>query len=139
MEKDGKKKNMRQIRLHKYVGETSRSSNERGLEHLRAYRELKPDSHMLKHYLEHQKNEELEDMKFRMRTIRECRPAFDRQICESVEIQNNTEHHILNSKSEYNRCALPRLSAKLGEQTLEKLENENREEKEKERTNERNN
>ena len=39
---------------------------------------------------------------------------------------------MLNSKSDYNRCALPRLSAKLGEVTLASLEKEKKAEKEEE-------
>ena len=39
----------------------------------------------------------------------------------------------MNSKSEYNRCALPRLTTKLGEKSLDKLEKEKLEEKEKEK------
>ena len=51
-----------------------------------------------------------------MRLIKTHRSAFNRQISESVEIQTQKrEHMILNSKSEYNRCALPRLTAKIGE------------------------
>ena len=48
---------------------------------------------------------------------------------------NSNGHHILNSKSEYNRCALPRLTAKLGAETLEslqKLQKQRIEEKKKE-------
>ena len=88
---------------------------------------------MLKHYLEHHKNENMEKMRFGMRTVRECRTAFDRQILESVEIQNNTGHELLNSKSEYNRCALPRLTAKLGELSIDDIEKKRKEEKEKEK------
>ena len=44
-----------------------------------------------------------------------------------------TRHIILNSKSEYNRCALPRLTAKIGEESVGKLEKLKREEKEAER------
>ena len=68
-------------------------------------------------------------MRFGGRIIRQARSAFNRQIGESVEIQNNRHHFLLNSKSEYNRCALPRLAAKLGERTLDKMEKEVMEEK----------
>ena len=50
-----------------------------------------------------------------------------------MEIQKNKDHHILNSKSEYNRCALPRLTAKLGDTNLDKIEKKKREEKDKEK------
>ena len=77
---------------------------------------------MVKHYCEKHLDEELDDMKFGCKIIKQSRTAFNRQINESVEIQNNCEHYILNSKSEYNRCALPRLSAKLGEERIENLQ-----------------
>ena len=95
---------------------------------------MKSDSHMLKHFFHKHQEEELEDMKFGARIIRQSKSAFNRQISESVIIQNNTpHHHILNSKSEYNRCALPRLTAKLGGKSLDSLEKEKLEEKEQER------
>ena len=86
--------------------------------------ELKPDSHMVKHYFDQHQEEEIEDMRFGARIVKQARTAFNRQIGESVVIQNSKGHHILNSKSEYNRCALPRLTAKLGEVTLASLEKE---------------
>ena len=106
-------KRYQQIRLFKYIGESSRSIYERGLEHLRDLEELKTDSHMLKHFCEMHTGEEIKDMKFGCRILKQSQTAFNRQINESVEIQSNNFHYILNSKSEYNRCALPRLSAKL--------------------------
>ena len=85
---------------------------------------------MIKHFFDKHEDEKLEDMKFGMRIVKAARTAFNRQICESVEIQNNKKnHYILNSRSEYNRCALPRLTAKLGEETFDKIDKEKREEK----------
>ena len=37
-----------------------------------------------------------------------------------VTIQKMRSNNIMNNKAEYNRCALPRLTAKLGEKDLEK-------------------
>ena len=69
-----------------------------------------------------------------MRLVRTHKTAFNRQISESVEIRTQKkEHLILNSKSEYNRCALPRLTAKVGEESYGKLEKGKREEKEAEK------
>ena len=49
---------------------------------------------------------------------------------ESVVIQHeNKGHHMLNSKSEYNRCSLPRLTAKMGEYEVKKFKKELEEEK----------
>ena len=123
-----------ELPLYKYVGESSRSLYERGLEHLRDLEELKADSHMLKHYFAKHAEENVEDMKFGARIIKQASSAFNRQISESVSIQMNAKnHHILNSKSEYNRCALPRLTAKIGEVSIKSLEQEKRREKEEER------
>ena len=43
---------------------------------------------------------------------------------ESVEIQESRHHHLLNSRSEFNRCAVPRLMCKLGDKTFKKHEQE---------------
>ena len=110
-----KQRKIRSIRLHKYIGESSRSFYERGLEHLRDLEEYKKESHMLKHYFDQHAGEEVSSMRFGCRIIKQASSAFNRQISESVYIQENAKRHsILNSKSEYNRCALPRLSTKLG-------------------------
>ena len=105
---------------------------ERGIEHQNDRDGLKTDSPMIKHYFDQHSDEELSEMKFGARIIKQARTAFNRQIGESVAIQSNKNHHLLNSKSEYNRCALPRLSAKLGEVTLASLEKEKKAEKEEE-------
>jgi hypothetical protein len=67
-----------------------------------------------------------------MRIIKNTRSAFERQISESVMIQKSRWHNIMNSKSEYNRCAIPRLTTKLGEKDLERWRAEDRLEMEKE-------
>ena len=51
---------------------------------------------------------------------------------ESVIIQENRNHHLLNSRSEYNRCAVPRLSTKIGENEYKKWEEDNETERERE-------
>ena len=89
---------------------------------------------MLKHYFEKHAEEDLENMRFGARIIDKPRTAFNRQISESVAIQHQKQKSfLLNSKSEYNRCALPRLTANLGEIPVEKLEKRKREEKEEEK------
>ena len=128
-----KKVKLSKIKLFTYIGESSRSIYERGLEHITALEEMKPDSHMLKHYFDEHGEEEVEEMIFGVRILKQASSAFNRQIAESVEIQNNLGHNILNSKSEYNRCALPRLTAKLNQKSLDKLEKEQKEEKEQEK------
>ena len=47
--------------------------------------------------------------------------SFSRSAYESVVIQNNRNHHILNSKSEFNRCSLPRLTVKLWDREIYEL------------------
>ena len=101
------KKQIRSMKLYKYVGESARSAYERGLEHQKDMADMKKDSHMLKHFFSHHEGEELGSMEFGMRILRTHRSAFNRQISESVEIQNQkTIHYILNSKSEYNPSIL---------------------------------
>ena len=51
---------------------------------------------------------------------------------EAVLIQANRGHTILNSRSEYNRCALPRLGTKLGERETREKRQEVEEEERKE-------
>ena len=124
----------RKIKRYKYIGESSRSGYERGLEHIRDWKELKKESHMVKHYFSVHEGENPEEMEFHMRIIKTHRSAFNRQISESVEIQNQKKDHvILNSKSEYNRCALPRLTARVGEEKFSLLEKRKREDKEAEK------
>ena len=90
------KEALRKIIKYKYIGVSSRSAFERGLEHQRDLEDLKADSHMLKHYFDVHADEKLEDMKFGMKVIKEARTAFERQVAESVEIQNASDHNILN-------------------------------------------
>ena len=63
-EKDEKEKEIlkKELKLHKYIGETSRSIFERSLEHSMAWRHLNSNSHMLKHCIDkHEENEENEN------------------------------------------------------------------------------
>ena len=112
------------IRLYKYVGESSRSMFERGWEHVADYENLSTKSHMLKHVVEIHPEEELMKIQFGIKIIKTAKTSFERQIFESVEIQENRHHHLLNSRSEYNRCAVPRLTCKLGDKAFKKYEKE---------------
>ena len=124
---------MKNIVLHKYIGETSRSVYERAWEHMSSMEGLQTSSHMLKHALEkHNGEEDLEKIKFGVKVLRFTRNAFERQVTESVMIQEHRHHNILNSKSEYNRCSLPRLTANLGDREWRKRAKEEKEEKERE-------
>ena len=112
------------IKLSKYVGETSRSVYERGFEHLSDYQNLSTKSHMLKHKVEKHPEEELDNIKFGICIIKTAKSSFSRQIYESVLIQASRSHHLLNSRSEYNRFAVPRLICKLGDGAYKKFEKE---------------
>ena len=107
---------------------------ERGLEHQADIEACKTSSHMLRHLLDAHEDEEEEwkKIEFGMRVLKSTRTAFERQILESVLIQKSRHHHIMNNKAEYNRCALPRLTAKLGENELSKWREEDRIEMERE-------
>ena len=90
-----------------YVGESSRSIQERSIEHWSKYRAGSNKSHILKHQdMEH----EGAAPQFIMRAVSFHRTALSRQIAEAVRIRRRGgEGAILNSKSEYNRCHIPRL------------------------------
>ena len=121
-EKMRKKQN---IKVHKYIGETARSAYERGIEHKNALEKLDEDSHMLKHIANYHENEEIEDIRFGMRVVKYTRSALERQVLESVRIQEEREkNYIMNSRSEYNRCTIPRLTAKMGEEDYDKRRQE---------------
>jgi hypothetical protein len=123
---------IKNMKIYKYIGETSRSCYERSQEHQNDMEQLKPSSHFLRHALDQHEGEKLSDVRFGMEIIKNTRTSFERQILESVCIQQNTHHHILNSRSEYNRCSIPRLSTRLGDKEYKKYEKGLEEEKEKE-------
>ena len=104
--------------LFKYVGETARSVFERGHEHLSDVLNLSQKSHILRHYVESHSGEDLDTIRFNMKVIRFTKTAFERQILESVLIQENRHHNLLNSKSEYNRCSIPRITLKMGDSEM---------------------
>ena len=115
----------RKIKLYKYVGETSRSSYERGWEHYNDMVTLKNKSHMLKHAILNHPEKDVLDVKFGMKVVQFCKSSFERQILESVVIQTErNDHNLLNSRAEYNRCSLPRLTTQLGDQEHKKYEKE---------------
>ena len=67
--------------------------------------------------------EPVDTIKFGMKAVKFHPSAYSRQIHEAVTIQINRQGHvILNSKAEYNRCALPQLTIKMGEKTVKEME-----------------
>jgi hypothetical protein len=90
-----------------YVGETSRSMYERSKEHQRDKELRSEDSHQIKHWaMDHP---ELQSPpKFKFKIISTFGDPLTRQIAESVRIERSGLE-ILNSRSEYSRCRIPRL------------------------------
>ena len=76
---------------------------------------IKTGSHYLKHVLDKHEGETLGLVDFRMKVVKFHKSAFERQIHESVMIQASKPHFLLNSKMEYTRCQIPRISIKMGE------------------------
>ena len=107
----GKKGELEQVKNDTptlYVGETSRTVYERSKEHWGAWRSGKEDSHIKKH----QENNHGGggSPKFMMRVVGYYKSALSRQIGEAVRIRRRGgAGMVLNSKSEFNRCRIPRL------------------------------
>jgi len=77
---------------------------------------------MLKHVLLRHPGQDMSRIEFGMKVRKFCKSSFERQVLEAVIIQEERkEHFIMNFKSEYNRCSLPRLSTKFGEQEIKDL------------------
>ena len=103
-----KKQKISEVQAPTYIGESSRSAFERGLEHLNQLATLNRKSH---------EGEDFSDVKWGMFIVAHKKSAFERQIEQAVMIERiskNTE--ILNSKSEWNSSALPRLVTRMGTQ-----------------------
>ena len=84
---------------------------------------------MLKHVVNHHRDMELEEVKFGMRVVSFTRSAMERQDLESVKIQEErSKNNIMNSKSEYSRCTIPRLTAKMGDKEYDKKRDKEKEE-----------
>ena len=66
------------------------------------------DSHMVKHWLTTHKNEEIKPG-FKIKVVSTFKDALTRQVAESVRIDRRGSS-ILNSKTEYSRCRLIRLT-----------------------------
>ena len=71
---------------------------------------------MLKHIVGEHPGMDLSEVEFGMRVLKYTQSSFERQIRESVVIQvERQKHELLNSRSEYNRCSLPRLCTQVGD------------------------
>ena len=105
-----------------YVGETSRSIQERALEHWGDVRRGSSKSHMLKHQsMEHGG----EPPQFKFKVVDYHRSALNRQIREAVRIRRRGgASQILNSRSEFNRCHIPRLVVQVEDEESKKTRRE---------------
>ena len=103
------------------------------MEHLDKMATLSSQSMLLRHILDQHQGEELTEVKWGMKIIEFKKSAFERQIKEAVLIQQEAKNHtILNSKSEWNQSAIPRLTTRTGDMELWEMERELKKEKEKE-------
>ena len=102
-----------------YVGETGRSIFERSSEHVKDAQSQKEESHMVKHWLtDHPQEVNLPPFKFKV--VASFQDALSRQVAESVRIDMRGGL-VLNSKTEYSRCRLPRLTIDRSEWEERKL------------------
>ena len=108
MKNEGGKKRRKLQEGAVYVGETGRSIFEMSGEHIKDAESMKEDSHMVKHWLtDHPQEESLPVFKFKV--VASFQDALSRQVAESVRIDMRGGQ-VLNSKTEYSRCRLPRLT-----------------------------
>ena len=77
---------------------------------------------MLKHNL--LAHGEMENIEFDMKVLQEHKTAIQRQIHEAVMIQNHKGPILMNSKSEFSRCRIPRLTVKFGNKDEKNKEEE---------------
>ena len=87
---------------------------------------------MLKHALDKHEADPLDTTRYGIKVLKYTRTPFERQIRESVYLQGSRTDFLLNSKSEYNRCSLPRLTTKLGEKEIKEGKEEEKREKRRE-------
>ena len=97
------------------MGESSRSSYERGGEHADDYRKETSDSHMHKHATTDHHGEE--NPTFSFKVVKSFQNALARQVSEAVRLRRRGDI-VLNSKGVYNRCALPRLLVEQNEKIV---------------------
>ena len=125
----GELKSQESVAPSLYVGESSRSIQERAKEHWGAALKKDAKSHMVKHQnLEHPG----EPPEFLFKVVSTHKTALSRQIREAVRIKRRGEaSNILNSRSEFNRCYIPRLVVEVEDEEQQKSrEQRDREENE---------
>ena len=114
-----------------YVGESSRTIQERSQEHWTAAKRKDGTSHIHKHQ---KMVHGTEEPKFIFKVVSNHRSALNRQVKEAVRIRRRGgANNILNSKAEFNRCHIPRLVVEEEDQEVRK-KREQREEQERKET-----
>ena len=104
-----------------YWGETARTGFERGNEHLAGLKGKYQKNSLWKHSeLYHEGN--LGGGDFKMEIKEKHRSPLTRQIHEGVELETNGASIIMNSKSEWNHCRIPRVVVEVGEEIEEDKE-----------------
>ena len=93
---------------------------------MRQLKSLDERSHLLKHLIEKHPDLTIEEFRFGMRVRESFRSAFERQVGEAVSIKKEQERGItlMNSKSEFNRCIIPRITIDDENETLKRLREE---------------
>ena len=75
------------------------------------FRCMEEDSHLLKQYLVKHKAIRMDEMKYSIRVKASFNSAIERQVAEAVsnDFEKRKGKIIMNSRSEYNQCSLPRI------------------------------
>ena len=89
-----------------------------GGEHKKDLEFRRTKSHMLRHIVEKHPEVDPDEVPFKMRILSNHKSAFERQIREAVMIEHFAGPQLLNSKLEYNRCSIPKIILKLGNEEL---------------------
>ena len=87
-------------KIYRYIGETSRSIYERGIEHKKDLQFRRTRSHLLRHCVEIHSDENPDKIEFGMRLLSSHKSAFERQLSEAVMIEKYNGQYLLNSKLE---------------------------------------
>ena len=90
-----------------YIGESSRTGYQRGLEHLRGLRDQLDASPLWKHQLVAHKGEETA---YTMEVEETFRTPLERQVAEGVRINLQKKGLSMNSKSEWGQPGIPRIT-----------------------------
>ena len=92
---------------HMYVGESSRSLQERAGDHFSDARRGVKKGHMLDHMDRVHKEKITMPPPFSFKVVKSCQSALERQVREAVRIERRGA--VLNKRGEFNRCKLTRL------------------------------